>query len=113
MAIGLPPTFIGDFTALVDQLQDAVDVRLNSKTLRGEAQAGMATALARGPDVIRDLEVVMAVAASDDPVLAATWRTARRIEGQRSSSRRERERVQVAAPVAVDVVGRVSSRMSI
>jgi hypothetical protein len=45
---GLPPTFISDFRALVEHLQQAADVRLSSKTVRRKAQAGIATALAQG-----------------------------------------------------------------
>jgi hypothetical protein len=43
--LGLPPTFLSDFQALVDGLQRAVDVRLSSKTVRGLAQAGIADTL--------------------------------------------------------------------
>ena len=80
--LGLPPTFISDLTSLVDELEEAVNVRLTSKTKRGEAQAGIASALAKGFDVILDLDVTVDVVARQDPVLAAAWRSARRIEGQ-------------------------------
>lgn len=86
IAIGLPPTFISEFTALVDELQEAVDQRLASKTVRGQAQAGIAAALAQGFDHVLDLDVIVAMAARQDPVLAAAWRSARRIEGQNSSA---------------------------
>ncbi len=78
VGIGLPPTFISDFKALVDELQQAVDLRLNSKTARGRAQAGIAAALAQGFDVIRDLDVVVSVATRQEPVVAAAWRSASR-----------------------------------
>jgi hypothetical protein len=84
--LGLPPTFISDFTALVNELQSAVDTRLSSKTARGQAQAGIAAALAQGLEVIRDLEVVVEMATRDDPALAAAWHTARHIEGQGTSA---------------------------
>jgi hypothetical protein len=84
--LGLPSTFISDFTALVDELQAAVDTQISSKTVRGKAQAGIAAAFARGLEIIRDLEVVVEAATQDDPALAAAWHTARHIEGQHSST---------------------------
>ena len=83
---GLPATFISDLTALVNELEGAVNSRLNSKTLRAHAQAGIVSALREGLDLARDLDVVVKIATAADPVLAATWATARRIEGQKSSS---------------------------
>ena len=82
---GLPATFIGDFGAMVDELQLAVDVRLNSKTSRRKAQAGIATALADGLDAARDLDVIVSIATRHtDPATFAAWTAARRIEGQTS-----------------------------
>ncbi|MEZ5417438.1 MAG: hypothetical protein R2708_08845 [Vicinamibacterales bacterium] len=80
---GLPPTFIADFGALVDQLQQAADVRLSAKTARSKAQAGINVALADGLDAVRDLDVVVAIATRQtDPATFAAWTAARRIEGQ-------------------------------
>ena len=45
---GLPSTFISDFKALVDRLQQAADVRLSSKTVRRKAQAGISHRAGRG-----------------------------------------------------------------
>lgn len=79
---GLPPTFISDFQALVDQLQQAVDVRLSSKTARRKAQAGIVHALQEGLDAIRDLDVIVAIATRvQAPTTFAAWTAARRIEG--------------------------------
>ena len=83
---GLPPTFISDFQGLVDAFQQAVDVRLNSKTLRRQAQAGIVTVLAQSLDVIRDLDAVVANATRHDPIRFAAYQSARRIEGLGSSS---------------------------
>lgn len=80
VGIGLPATFISEFAVLVNDLSQAADVRLSSKTMRANAQAGIVAAIARGLDVVRDLDVIVEVATSGDPVLAATWRAARRIE---------------------------------
>jgi hypothetical protein len=110
--LGLPPTFLSDFQALVDGLQRAVDVRLSSKTVRGLAQAGIADTLRQGLDVIRDLDAIVAVATRQDPVRFAAWRSARRIEGLTSSSGPEKtpapvagESPDVAAPVIALPVG--------
>jgi hypothetical protein len=82
---GLPPTFIGDLTTLVDALEQAVNVRLNSKTGRRLTQTGIQTELQRGSELIRDLDVEVAVATQDDPARLAAWRSARVMEGQGSA----------------------------
>lgn len=82
---GLPPTFISDLSTLVDALQQAVDIRLSSKTNRSLTQTGIRTELARGSELVRDLDVMVAVAAKDDPARFAAWRSARRMEGQQSA----------------------------
>jgi hypothetical protein len=84
--LGMPSTFVSDFTALVDDLQRAVDTRLSSKTVRGRASTGIAVALTRGFDLVKDLDVVVAMAAREDPILAGAWAAARRIEGQNRGS---------------------------
>ena len=82
---GLPPTFIADFRAKVDQLQQAADVRLSSRTVRRHAQAGVLVALAEGLDAARDLDVIVAITTRrSDPTTFAAWTTARRIEGRTS-----------------------------
>jgi hypothetical protein len=82
VAFGLPPAFLGEFRAQVDALQRAVDVRLNSKTMRSQAQGGIDAALAQGLDAIRDLDAIVAIATRDDRAAFAAWQSARRIEGQ-------------------------------
>lgn len=86
IALGLPPTFVSDFRALVDELQQAVAVRLNSKTVRRHAQAGIQAALAQGFDAVQDLDVVVAMATRQDPARFAAWQTARHVEGRGSST---------------------------
>ena len=86
LRFGLAPTFVSDFRALVDDLQRAVDVRLSSKTVRRQAQAGIETALAEGLESIRDLDAIVAIATRQDPVAYAAWQSARHIEGQGSAS---------------------------
>lgn len=84
--IGLPPTFISDFRVLVNELSAAADVRLSSKNKRGEAQEGIAAAVRLGHDIVRDLDVIVEIATRHDPVAAAGWRSARRIEALWPSS---------------------------
>ena len=67
----------------MDQLQQATDVRLSSKTTRRKAQAGIVDALAEGLDAVRDLDVIVAIATREQhPSTFAAWTAARRIEGQ-------------------------------
>jgi len=72
LCLGLPDTFISDFRARVDALQQAVDVRLNSKTMRRQARAGIQTSLAEGLEAIRDLDAIVAIATRQDHVAFAT-----------------------------------------
>lgn len=84
---GLPPTFISDFTALVNQLDNAVVVRLNGRGWRLRAQTGIENALRAGAEAISNLDVLVTNALRDDPVREGHWRGARRIEGQGAAAR--------------------------
>lgn len=104
--LGLPATFISDFRALVDTLQEAADTRLSSKTVRRHALAGLATALADAFDAVHELDVVVALATRNDPTRFAAWQSARRIEGQGAKRARTTKAVKnaassVAAPAGV------------
>jgi hypothetical protein len=83
---GLPATFISDLTTMVDALEKAVTVRLNSKTSRRLTLIALQTEFRRGSELIRDLDAVVAVAAQDDPARLGAWRSARLLEGQRVES---------------------------
>ncbi len=83
---GLAPTFISDFTALVDQLDTAVTVKNNGRAWRRRAQTGIESALRSGAAALENLDVVVPNALHDDVVRQGHWRGARRIEGQGSSS---------------------------
>ncbi len=96
--LGLPPTFIADFVSLVDRLEQAVTLRLNSSHNRRRDQAGFVAALVQVHDDIRELDVVVPNTVRDDPARLAQWYRARRIDGQASSSR---GRVAAAAPAVV------------
>jgi hypothetical protein len=86
VGMGLPETFLGDFKALVDALDQAVDGRLTGKTMRWQARAGIADALRKGMQLLGDLDVIVAVVAREDEVVRATWRVARRVEGQKTAA---------------------------
>jgi hypothetical protein len=78
---GMPETFISDFTKLVNTLEAAVNVQLNSRTLRHRAQKGIEAALADGLTATRTLDVVVTNQLREDPVGLAAWHGARHIEG--------------------------------
>lgn len=105
LEFGLPPTFISELRTLVDNLQQAVDVRLGSRTERRGAGAGTRNVLAKGLDAIRDLDVLVAMATREDPTTFAAWSAARRIEGQsRSSASVKNVATTVAASPAPEAV---------
>jgi hypothetical protein len=93
---GLPRTFVSDFRARVDELQQAVDTRLSSKTTRRQAKAGIQSMLAQGLEAIRDLDAIVAIGAHQDPVAFGAWQSARHIEGHGSTPAKK---VQASAPV--------------
>jgi hypothetical protein len=95
--LGLPPTFLADFTSLVDRLEQAMVVRLNSSHNRRRDQAGLVAALVRGLDDIRELDVVVPNVVRGDAARLAQWQRARRIDGQSAA----RARVGVVPHVVV------------
>jgi hypothetical protein len=101
LQFGLPSTFLSDFRTLVDDLQRAVDVRLSSKTVRRQARAGVATAIARGFEAVRDLDAIVAIATLADPTTFAAWGAARRVEGQGASAA---EKPVASTPAAAPIV---------
>jgi hypothetical protein len=78
---GLSPASISEFTALVEQLEQAVAVRMNSRSARRQAQEGVEHALVDGFAIIQDLDALMETTLRNDPVHFAGWQGARRIEG--------------------------------
>lgn len=98
--LGLPSTFVADFTKLVDDLEQALHVRLNSRTVRGQATAGIVGTLAIGIEVVRDLDVVVPLATASDPSLVAAWRSARRIDGVNGGASAPPKRVVAADKAA-------------
>jgi hypothetical protein len=84
--LGLPPTFMAEFASVMNDLDQAVNTRLNSAHLRRKAQVGIATALRRGLDDVAELDVVVPNVLREDPVRLAQWRRARHIDGQGTSA---------------------------
>lgn len=95
---GMPSTFISDFTALVDELAEAVNVRNNGRARRQRAQSGIEAAVAKGMQAIRDLDVVVPNTLRLDPVRTGHWMGARRIQGVRSSASASAGTPPAAAP---------------
>lgn len=79
--LGLPPTFIADFTAEVEGLQQAVDAQRSGRYGRRGAQEGIASALADGLTAIRELDVIVPNTFRKDPVRMGQWEGARHIDG--------------------------------
>lgn len=102
----MTPESITEFVRLVDQLDQAVEVQLNSRTRRREAQTGLETALASGLEIIRNLDVVIANVARQDPVRYGAWRAARRIEAlhRKPSPSKTSAETPAATPAAVQTV---------
>jgi hypothetical protein len=107
---GLPPTFLSDFTALVDDLREAVDSRLSSRARRSKALAGIQSAIARGGEAIRDLDALLAIALRDDSDTYAAWTAVRRVDGPGSSSRRPKNAASTVATAEGATVEPVAAR---
>lgn len=102
---GLSPDLLSEFNSLVDQLEQAAAVRMNSRSLRREAQAGVERALADGFTVIHDLDAVVANALTNDPAKFAGWEGARRLEGLGSPEAPPVSTPAPAVPVPAETTG--------
>ena len=85
--LGMAPTFLDDFRALVDGLDEAIRLQRSSRSSRRQADGGLSTALARGMSACRDLDVTVPNVLANDAERLAAWAGARRIDGQRPSGR--------------------------
>ena len=99
VALGMPATFLADFQKAVEDLERAVEVQQDSRAARKKAQAAIETDLARGYNVIRDLDVTVANALRDDPVRLGQWQGARRVEGASSAGQPKKDGVTPAEEV--------------
>jgi hypothetical protein len=79
--LGMSPTFIADFTALVDALASAVTVHNNGRAWRERAQVGIEHALTAGTEAVHNLDVIVINVLRSDPVGLGHWHGARHIEG--------------------------------
>lgn len=79
--LGMPATFVADFTSAVDALEQAVTLQINSRTLRLDAQAHLEHALDDGLHLVGDLDTILGNSLRPNPALLATYRGARRIGG--------------------------------
>jgi hypothetical protein len=102
---GLVPGFIGELETLVNELQHAVDARLNGKTARREAITGLRNALAEAWQAVLDLDLIIQVATRNDPALFGAWQKASQVEGQRV------RRVKRPASAASDVASATNDVM--
>lgn len=85
--LGLPPTFLADFSKAVDDLASAVAVQQDSRRARGQAQGTIAAAFSRGLAIVADLDVAVPATLALDPGRLAEWYGARRVDqpGSRGS----------------------------
>lgn len=84
--LGMAPTFLADFRAVVADLEGAIGVQQNSRAARKKAQAAIEVALARGAKLVDRLDVTVANMLRADPARLSEWHGARRID-RRSASR--------------------------
>jgi hypothetical protein len=95
----LPATAFSDLQALVDTFEAVSRGRRAARSSQTEAQAEIESALARGLDAKRTLDVVMANVLASDPGLLAAWKRDRRVEGTRRSASPGSASAAEAAPV--------------
>jgi hypothetical protein len=75
--LGMPPTFLTDFAAVVDGLEAAIGVQQDSRGARQKAQAGIESGLERGMKLVNQLDVTVANALRTDAVRLGQWHGAR------------------------------------
>jgi hypothetical protein len=78
--LGLPPTFLTDFTKSVDDLATAVSLQQDSRSARHKAQGSIDGALEEGMGIVADLDVTVPATLRDDPGRLAAWFGARRMD---------------------------------
>jgi hypothetical protein len=78
--LGMPPTFLTDFGAVVHSLEDAFAIQQDSRGARHKAQAGLEVGLARAAKLVAQLEVTVNNALRTAPVLLGQWQGARRVD---------------------------------
>ncbi|MCC7043455.1 MAG: hypothetical protein IT183_06315 [Acidobacteria bacterium] len=97
--MGLPPDFLTELRAAVDAFARAIEGRRAGRLQARKARAAIDASLARGSAALRTLDIVVVNAVRRDPVVAAAWDGARRIEGSRRAAS---VTTTTGAPVAED-----------
>ena len=77
--LGMAPTFLTDFGAVVEGLEAAVGTQPDSRGARQKAQASIEASLARGMKLVGQLDVTVANALRSDPARLAQWHGARHL----------------------------------
>jgi hypothetical protein len=102
--LGLPPTFLADFTKAVDDLAQAVNLQQDSRGARHRAGGEIDAALARGMGIVADLDVAVPASLRRDPARLAEWFGARRMD-QPGESSSDDSSAEAATPTATDAAG--------
>ena len=90
--LGMAPTFLTDFDAVITAFDDALVIQQDSRGARSMARAGIEAALAEGMTLVADLDVTVANALVDNPERLGQWTGARRVDYPGKSSARNRTR---------------------
>ena len=80
VAHALPKTFLADFSAALEKLEQALHDRDAGRDDHLAARASIDAALASGWEAVRKLDVLVANRLHDDPVTMAVWERDRRVE---------------------------------
>jgi hypothetical protein len=105
---GLPPTFIVDLRATVEQFERAIRDRRAEQSGHAAARGSIQATLAAGLTAARVLDAIVANELRQDPVTLAVWQRARRIVHPRGG--RTVSAPPAAVPAPVDAVASVPVR---
>lgn len=97
--LGLPPTFMTDFSKAVDELAAAVGRQQDSRAARHKARGAIDAGLDRGMAIVADLDVVVPASLRADPDRLAEWFGARHMD-QPGNDTRGASRVNAASPLS-------------
>jgi hypothetical protein len=77
---GMAPTFPGDFTALIGEVEACVDARAQKSSARVSATAAVGDTVREARDAMRELDAVVFNLLSDDKVVMAAWGSVSHVE---------------------------------
>ena len=72
-ALGLPATFVTELSALVDRYEQTIRGRRDGESRRDGAKAGLRTAIAKGLDAARALDIIVGNTLKHDPARANSY----------------------------------------